>query len=100
MVSIVNHEIQSDIHLPSWHFIIMVKTQVQIPDELFRRAKEVAAQKEWSFAEIVRRGLEYMTSVHSPSPAPRKAWSLPKPCHLGRFLAREDQWTELSHEGD
>ena len=36
----------------------MIKTQVQIPDELFRRAKEVAARKEWSFAEIVRRGLE------------------------------------------
>lgn len=42
----------------------MIKTQVQIPDELFRRAKQVAAAKEWSFAELVRRGLEQMTLRH------------------------------------
>jgi hypothetical protein len=38
----------------------MVKVQVQIPDDLFHRAKKVAAQNEWSSAEIVRRGLGQM----------------------------------------
>ena len=76
----------------------MIKTQVQIPDELFRRAKAVAAEKEQSFAEIVRLGLEYMTSVNPPQRTPGQAWKLPKPRHLGPLLMAEDQWTELSHD--
>ncbi len=76
----------------------MIKTQVQIPDELFERAKRVAAEKEWSFAEIVRRGLEYMTEVNPATRTPGKKWRLPAPHHLGEFLAPEEQWTELSHE--
>lgn len=40
----------------------MIKMQVEIPDELFERAERVAAAKEWSFAELVRRGLEQMTA--------------------------------------
>jgi hypothetical protein len=75
----------------------MVKTQVQIPDELFRRAKQVAAQKEWSFAEVVRRGLEYMTRVNPPRQQSGTGWKLPPPKPLGPFLAPEDQWESLSH---
>ncbi|QQL46208.1 antitoxin [Sulfuriroseicoccus oceanibius] len=44
----------------------MVKTQITVPDELYQRAKEIAAAKEWSLAEVFRRGLEYMASVHKP----------------------------------
>jgi hypothetical protein len=76
----------------------MVKTQVQIPDELFERAKRVAAQKEWSFAEIVRRGLEYMTEVNPVERRPGTEWRPPAPHHLGPFLVPEAKWTELSHE--
>ena len=62
----------------------MIKTQVQIPDELFQRAKEVAAQKEWSFAEIVRRGLEHMVQRHPEgASAPSGGWRLPAPVNLG-----------------
>jgi hypothetical protein len=76
----------------------MIKTQVQIPDELYHRAKQVAAEKEWSFAEVVRRGLEYITQAN---PSGRKAggkWRPPGPYHLGPFLAPEDKWTELAHQ--
>ena len=70
--------------MPSWQFAIMVKTQVQIPDELFARAKKVAAQKEWSFAEIVRRGLEQMVLRHPEgSSSPPSGWKLPDPVDLG-----------------
>lgn len=63
----------------------MVKTQVQIPDELFARAKEVAAAKEWSFAEVVRRGLEQMTLRHPLTGGASGAgtWRLPDPLDLG-----------------
>ncbi len=53
----------------------MIKTQIQIPDELYKRAKEVAKEREMSFAEVTRRGLEYITSVY-----PRlqdEPWELP-----------------------
>lgn len=64
----------------------MIKTQVQIPDDLFAQAKAVAAAKEWSFAEIVRRGLEQMVArqvrLGSP-PIMDSDWRLPEPVHLG-----------------
>lgn len=76
----------------------MIKTQVQIPDELFHRAKAVAAEREWSFAELVRRGIEYVTEVNPPGRIPGREWKLPGPHDLGPFLAPEAQWTELAHE--
>ncbi len=54
----------------------MIKAHVQIPDDLYHAAKKVAASKEWSFAEITRRGLEYMTSVNQV-PNTHSDWTLP-----------------------
>jgi hypothetical protein len=76
----------------------MMKTQVQIPDDLFERAKKVAEAKEWSFAEIVRRGLEYMTRVNPPNRRSPKTWQLPQSVAMGMPLAPEAEWTSLSHE--
>ena len=49
-----------------WQIAIMIKTQVQIPDELYRKAKQIAKEREWSLAEVMRRGLEYMTNACPP----------------------------------
>ena len=78
----------------------MIRTQVQIPDELFDRAKQVAAAREWSFAEIVRRGLEYMTRVNPPQRPSSQPWRLPESVPMGLPLAREEDWTALSHEDE
>ena len=86
-----------DALLPSWYFTIMVKTQVQIPDELFIKAKKVAEAHEWSFAEIVRRGLEYMTRVNPPDRKLSNEWSLPEPVEMGLLLPPESEWTTLCH---
>ncbi|HBA82599.1 MAG TPA: antitoxin [Verrucomicrobia bacterium] len=54
-----------------------------MPDELYRAAKELAARKEWSLAEIVRRGLETILA-HYPEPEqPQSEWKLPEPRPLG-----------------
>jgi hypothetical protein len=53
----------------------MVKTQVQIPDDLYKRAKEIAKEREMSLAEVMRRGLEYMSRTHPP--LPQKTFQLP-----------------------
>lgn len=83
---------------PPRHFTLMIETKVEIPDELFDRANKVAAAKKWSFAEIVRRGLEYMTQVNPAPRTPGAEWRVPEPHHLGSFRAPEEKWTELSHE--
>ena len=49
-----------------WQIAIMIKTQVQIPDGLYRKAKQIAKEREWSLAEVMRRGLEYMTNACPP----------------------------------
>jgi hypothetical protein len=54
----------------------MVKTQVQLPNELYRTAKAIAEQREWSLAEVVRRGIEHMALAY-PLRTPVKPWSLP-----------------------
>ena len=54
----------------------MIKTQVQLPDELYYKAKAIADQREWSLAEVVRRGLEYMALTY-PVRTYGKPWELP-----------------------
>lgn len=74
----------------------MIKTQVQIPDDLFYSAKRTAEQKEWSFAEITRRGLEYMVEVHSPKP--NKEWRLPTPMDLGSRQVSPEELKRIAQE--
>ena len=76
----------------------MVKTQVQIPDALYREAKRIARENEMSFAEVVRRGLEEIVRHHPPGRRPRSKWRPPPARDLGKPLAPEEQWTDLSHD--
>jgi len=76
----------------------MVKTQVQIPDALFREAKRLAAENEMSFAEVVRRGLEEIIKHHPPGRTKAESWSLPQPFDMGSTLAQEEEWTALCHD--
>ena len=55
----------------------MVKTQVQIPDHLYREAKRVAKEYEMSFAEVVRRGLERIIANYPKQGKTVGKWSLP-----------------------
>lgn len=46
----------------------MIKTQIQLPDELYHALKRVAAAKEWSLAETLRRGAEqFLQQFPDPS---------------------------------
>jgi hypothetical protein len=44
----------------------MVRTQIQLPDDVYARARKVCARREISLAELSRRGLEYILSVYAP----------------------------------
>ncbi len=56
----------------------MTRTQIQLPDELYLRAKRFAAEREISLTEITRRGLEMLLDRYPPVGSPRESWSLPR----------------------
>ncbi len=76
----------------------MVKTQVQIPDYLFKEAKRIAVEGEMSFAQVVRQGLEAMVRRHPPGRIAPDEWKVPAPADLGAAMVPEEDWTALCHE--
>ncbi len=78
----------------------MIRTQIQLPDTLYNRAREIAKNSEISLAELCRRGLEYIISV-SPSDTTPDAWELPPPRHLGgNDPFQDDNWRMNLHMND
>jgi hypothetical protein len=61
----------------------MTRTQIQLPDEVFARAKSLCEAREISLAELARRGIEYILSVYAPDPGANQDWQPPKPRKLG-----------------
>lgn len=55
----------------------MIRTQIQLPDELYQRAKRFAAEREMPLAEMTRRGLELLLDGYPPAGAGHEPWSLP-----------------------
>ncbi len=79
----------------------MIRTQIQLPDELYRRVKRVAAEREISLAEMTRRGLELLLERYPAPGTAKAAWKLPTlnggglkvPLKRLRALAIEDEET-------
>jgi hypothetical protein len=61
----------------------MRRTQIQLPDEVYERAREVCQSREISMAELARRGFEYILSVYALEPGTRSNWQPPQPRRLG-----------------
>ena len=61
----------------------MVKTQIQLPDDLYARVKQLAKRKEWSLAETLRRGAELLLQQYPAPQSIQQPWMPPKPRHLG-----------------
>ncbi len=69
----------------------MNKTQIQIPEELFREVRAFSKKREWSLAETFRRGAELLLQVYPDAPAaPNAAWTPPTSSRVG--------WKGLSAE--
>lgn len=69
----------------------MVKTQIQLPDTLYRDLKRLAATREWSLAETLRRAAEQLLARHPPAADVAAPWSPPVSDAVG--------WRGLGHEG-
>jgi hypothetical protein len=72
----------------------MVRTQIQLPDHLYEQLKRLAALREMSLTELVRRSLEHTLSLAPKAPDP--GWQLPKAVALGAFRADVEDWRELA----
>lgn len=77
----------------------MVRTQVQLPDDLYQAARRLASEHEVTLAEVVRRGLEHMIRIYPPRAETGGGWRPPAPLHLGSFQAPEERWRDLANEG-
>ena len=84
----------------------MVRTQIQLPDELYARARKICESREISLAELVRRGIEYILSVYAQEPVANQEWTPPKPRRLGwqglsdTEIKQQAQWTREQHALD
>ena len=76
----------------------MIKTQVQFPDELYHEAKRVAREREMSFAEVVRRGVEYIARAYPPLEEASSDWAPPPPVSLGVFKAPVSDWRLIAND--
>ena len=56
----------------------MTRTQIQLPEELYERAKRFAAKREISLAEMTRRGLELFLERYPDPETAEPDWKLPK----------------------
>ena len=61
----------------------MTKTQIQLPDALYRRVKAFAREREWSLAETFRRAAEQMLDRYPEDPEPLDEWEPPAGRDLG-----------------
>ena len=56
----------------------MVRTQVQLPEGLYRKARAFAAEREMSLAELTRRSLELLLERYPAERRPAAKWRLPR----------------------
>lgn len=75
----------------------MIRTQIQLPDHLYRELKSLAEAHEWSLAEAVRRGAELLLRSYPRTPADADAWAIPS-VSLGEALAPVEDWRELANQ--
>lgn len=68
----------------------MIKTQIQLPDALYRDIKRLAASREWSLAETMRRAAEQFLARHPVVTPPSSPWRPPTSDTVG--------WRGLGHE--
>lgn len=64
----------------------MTRTQIQFPDPLYRRLKEIAEQQDWSLSEVMRKAAEHFVARFPEPPAPPSVWRFPVIDCGGDFL--------------
>ncbi len=74
----------------------MRRTQIQLPDPLYREVKRVAREQDWSLAQVLRRGAEYMVRCYPQRAGKQDLWGLPPGKDLGEIKIPYQDWRELA----
>jgi len=72
----------------------MRRTQVQIPDPLYREVKRVARQLDWSISEVFRRAAEQLVAQY-PDATNAGDWRLPEPRTMGAPMVPSEAWRDV-----
>jgi hypothetical protein len=73
----------------------MKRLQVLIPDETFARLQKEAKRREWTVADLVRRGIDRQLDSAVDTPP----WSpIPPQIDLGEILVPLSEWREIANE--
>ncbi len=64
----------------------MTRTQIQFPEPLYQRLKEIAERQDWSLSEVMRKAAEHFVTRFSEGPTPKKVWHFPTLDCGGDFL--------------
>jgi len=59
----------------------MIRTQIQLPDPLYREVQRVAKSQDWSLAEAIRRGAEAVVRAYPPIKSQRD-WQMTSPLQV------------------
>ena len=58
----------------------MIRTQIQLPDPLYREVQRVAKSQDWSLAEVIRRGAEAVVRAYPAIKVQAgQPWQFPAP---------------------
>lgn len=75
----------------------MKRTQIQIPDTIYNKLKKVAAKKEISLAELIRKAAEYLLCLHPEYDKAEADWQPPEPEDLGQFITDDPEWKLIAN---
>lgn len=64
----------------------MTRTQIQFPDPLYKRLKEIAEKQDWSLAEVMRKAAEHFVSRFPEYEKAPTTWNFPTLDCGGDFL--------------
>ena len=64
----------------------MTRTQIQFPDPLYQRLKEIAERQDWSLSEVMRKAAEHFISRFPEDTKPKAVWRFPTLDCGGDFL--------------
>lgn len=64
----------------------MTRTQIQFPDPLYQRLKEIAERQDWSLSEVMRKAAEHFITRFPEDPKPKAVWHFPTLDCGGDFL--------------
>jgi hypothetical protein len=70
----------------------MKRTQLQVPEPLYREVRRIARLNDWSVSEVFRRAVELLVAQFPTAKDGSTSWKLPHPRNLGAPKVDPSRW--------